>query len=99
MVRIIKTYALCNFQYMIVLLTLVSMLHIRFQGFIHHIAQSLDLDYFHILAIMNNAVISMRVHILLIFYFHFLWVMPISGIAASYCNSIFNFLRYLSHNG
>ena len=53
MVRIIKTYPLCNFQYMIVLLTIVSMLHIRFQGFIHHIAGGLDLDYLHILAIMN----------------------------------------------
>ena len=75
MVRIFKIYSLSTFQY-IVECYAVTMLHIRFPKIIHLIAGSLVLDYFHILATVNNAAINMRVHISLISYFHLLGTYP-----------------------
>jgi hypothetical protein len=52
------------------------------------------LNYFHVLAIVNNAAISMGEHVSL-FYpdLHFFGYMPRNGIAGSYGSSIFFFFE------
>ena len=49
--------------------------------------------WFHIFNIINDAALNMGAHVLLSYYFCFLWIKSRSGIAASYNNSVLNFLR------
>ena len=49
---------------------------------------------FHVLAIVNSAVMNIGVHVSF-FSESFVWIYAMSGIAGSYGSSIFSFLRYI----
>ena len=51
------------------------------------------LAYFHVLAIVNSAAMTIGAHVSFLDFSFGLRYMPVSGIAGSYDNSIFSFLR------
>ena len=69
--------------------------HINHNFFIHTPIDR-HLGCFHILAIINNSVLNIALHVsFCISVFIFFRYIPRSGIAGSYCSFIFNFLRKL----
>ena len=63
-----------------------------YQIFFKHFSVDGHLSYFHVLAIVNSAVINIGVHfffLIMVFSGH----IPKSGIAGTYGSSIFSFLR------
>ena len=63
--------------------------------FFIHSSMDRHLDWFHVLAIVNNAAVNKGLHIYLFKLVFLFGYIPKSGVAASYVNSIFNILSNL----
>ena len=70
-------------EYSIVWIYHILFIHLSIDG---------HLDHFHLLAIVNNSAVNIHIQIFES-CFHFFEYIPRSGIAGSYGNSMFNFLR------
>ena len=65
-----------------------------YQSFLIHSSADGHLSYFHVLAIVNSAIVNIGVHVSLSFLVSLVY-MPSSGIAGSYGSSVSSFLRNL----
>ena len=66
--------------------------------FFIHSSVDKHLDCFHVLAVVNNAAMSIRLNISFeISVFVFFWYIPSSGVSQSYGNSVFSFFEQTSH--
>ena len=69
------------------------MFHYIYHTFFIYSSVKGHLDCFHVYAIVNSTAVNIAVHVIFELVFIFSGYMPRSGIAGSYGNSFFNFLR------
>ena len=67
-----------------------------YHSFLIHVSADGHLGCFHVLAIINSAVMNIVVHVSLSILFSSVW-MPSSGIAGSYGSSISRFFKESPH--
>ena len=81
------------YQYFILSYCWIVFYYMNLPHFVFHLAVDGHLDCFHFLAVMNMLLWIFACEIFVCIHFHFSWGILRSGIAVSYDNPMFNFLR------
>ena len=88
----------CKWQHFILFYGQIIFHHTYMSYFFIHLSVDKHLGCFHVLAIINNAAVNIRVHVsfqinVFFFYFLFFSYIPRRGVARSHGSSVFSFLE------